>query len=368
MKKIFLILFLFIFFLTPFYSEEASTLKKVTNLETQVNIMEKTLGIENNTSNNLTISEKIVDLNNRINVLNDLLSTNSSFKIALKYKFTLIDVIGETGFLKGQFIKPSALTGDTRYLFICDTGNNRIVKYNMNLKTFDLFDNLPEEMFGLSNPMGILLYKGTIIFVSDTYNSRIVCFTYDGVYKMSYGELGINKAEFDNPQGLAIDIQGNLYIADSNNNRIQCFNLDFFNKITNINFRNSYKKSFGEDKLYFPTNLLTLKNNNIIVADTKNNSLKLFDTFGNLQETFFILNNQKSLLNTPLGIRKDTEENLYLADSQNKRVLYFDQNQNILGIISENLEEPADIFINGNTVYVSDRSLNKIFVFRRDLL
>jgi hypothetical protein len=351
-----------------FAENNDENMQKVISLENRVNNIELQLQLPTQSMELTTnLGAKVKELAKRTNNLSALLLNNASFNFKGGYKFTYVGEIGEKGILKGQFVKPTAITGDTQNLFIADTGNNRIVKYNIALKTFDLFEDLPENFFSLDSPTGILLYKGNVVLVSDSFNNRIVAYNYDGQYKVQYGELGISKAQFDNPQGIAVDVQGNLFIADANNNRIQAYNFDFVKKFDQENFKKSYLKSFGEDKLNHPTYLAVLANGDVLVSDTKNNSLKLYDAFANYKKDFFVLNNGSSILGTPLGIKEDSEKNIYLIDNQNKRLIYFNKNQEILGILDAYLEDPIDLFINGNLLYIVDRDLNKILIFRRDV-
>jgi sugar lactone lactonase YvrE len=94
----------------------------------------------------------------------------------------------------------------------------------------------------LQDPEGIAVYQedgDTFVFVADTANNRIVKFEQvsensDGLEYVtevgnSNGSSGTGNREFNRPTGLAVDDCGNLWVADRFNDRIAVFdkNLDF---------------------------------------------------------------------------------------------------------------------------------------------
>ncbi|MBI4332383.1 MAG: SBBP repeat-containing protein, partial [Chloroflexi bacterium] len=68
---------------------------------------------------------------------------------------------------------------------------------------------------------------GGNIWVADTGNNRIVKYNAAGQYLTHFGEYGTDNGKFDQPSGVAVDGSGNIYVSEYNNHRIQKFNSSF---------------------------------------------------------------------------------------------------------------------------------------------
>jgi hypothetical protein len=103
----------------------------------------------------------------------------------------------------------------------------------------------PDGDGNLFVPEGIGVFEDddnrTFVFVADTGNDRIVKFEYidnsaDGLeFLNDAGSTGSGSTQFREPVGIAVDACGNLWVADRNNDRIQQLdkNLNFESRVTN---------------------------------------------------------------------------------------------------------------------------------------
>ena len=84
-------------------------------------------------------------------------------------------------------------------------------------------DDLSREAFNQPNGLGFA--PNGDIFVSDGYvNSRVVQFTADGKFvRIIGGKKGSAPGELQIPHGVAIDPQGRIIVADSDNKRLSIF-------------------------------------------------------------------------------------------------------------------------------------------------
>jgi DNA-binding beta-propeller fold protein YncE len=91
-------------------------------------------------------------------------------------------------------------------------------------------NGMPVAVFGRSgggdgefhSPAGVAV-DDKFIYVSDSGNNRIQIFNRDGVFLAKFGKTGIGQGEFNNPTGISAGQQGRLLVADTNNHRVQEF-------------------------------------------------------------------------------------------------------------------------------------------------
>ena len=110
------------------------------------------------------------------------------------------------------------------------------------------------------------------IYVVDTGNNRIIKYTLNGIFSDMWGKIGDCHNEYNYPIGIAVD-NDYVYIADNKNNRIQI--IDKMNK--------EYIFSFN---VYSPIDIEVDKNGLIYVLGY--NGLQLFNVNGELIKSFSI--------------------------------------------------------------------------------
>ena len=76
---------------------------------------------------------------------------------------------------------------------------------------------------GMTFPNSVAVDASGNLYVADTGNNRIQKFDASGNSLAIWGSLGSANGQFNNPSGISIDASGNknLYVADTGNNRIQ---------------------------------------------------------------------------------------------------------------------------------------------------
>lgn len=129
----------------------------------------------------------------------------------------------------------------------------------------------------LANPVGIGVFDDdngngdTFVFVADTGNNRVVKFRYDNnntdglTFITAAGSTGSGSERFNEPSGVAVDKCGNVWVADRVNNRVQLLDKD-------LNFKNSLTSGFNR-----PTDVaLTSNGGGLYVVDSGNNQVQKF--------------------------------------------------------------------------------------------
>jgi DNA-binding beta-propeller fold protein YncE len=78
----------------------------------------------------------------------------------------------------------------------------------------------PNDFFG---PRAIALDSKGFVYLSDTGNNRIVKFDSNGSFMKAWGTAGSGEGQFKEPFGIAFDSKDQLYVVDRLNARVQVF-------------------------------------------------------------------------------------------------------------------------------------------------
>lgn len=160
-------------------------------------------------------------------------------------------VTANSGCGGGSMNAPSGITGNGTSLFVADTGNNRINYYSYS----GGFSGLNPSYFtgqtsgtscsaganntGLTAPMG-LSNDGTMLYVADSGNNRVILFNMSSMESMnglsigyvlgqpgvSSTSTGLSATAMHTPTGVVVGTSGNagwFYVLDSGNNRVLKF-------------------------------------------------------------------------------------------------------------------------------------------------
>ena len=172
-----------------------------------------------------------------------------------------------------NLINPNGIfvDGDDR-IWVVDADDGQIFRFNTfgeNPITFT-----PAGAGDLDGPLGIAVFKddndnATYVYVADTDNDRIVKFEFVNNNTLAFrfdSEDADKPADFNDPTGIAVDECGNVWVADRLNNRIQILDKD-------LNFIDRFS-----DGLERPTGLAFSPNGGALyVADSENDRVVKFD-------------------------------------------------------------------------------------------
>ncbi|RLB86880.1 MAG: hypothetical protein DRH10_09945 [Deltaproteobacteria bacterium] len=104
---------------------------------------------------------------------------------------------GETGSGKNQFSRPRGIAADPKGdVFVCDTGNRRVVHLYNGGKELEWVGSFGEDLF--KEPHGVSITEAGTLFVTDRARGTIELFTYDGEHIRTLGG-------FVYPTGIAVD-------------------------------------------------------------------------------------------------------------------------------------------------------------------
>jgi sugar lactone lactonase YvrE len=216
------------------------------------------------------------------------------------------------------------------------------------------------SQFQITGPFGLAISSSGTLFVVDQNNNRVLRF--DGsltkvnganadsltgqpdyttaIWNYGFGGSTPSAQGFETPWGAAIDSSGNIYVADRGNNRVLRFSSTTIgSSAVNVLGQLSFTaKAPGTtiSTMQSPTGVAVDSFGNLYVADTENNRVLRFNlaasksngadadaVFGQPDFTTFTFGTSSLKMFTPSGLVIDNAGNLYVADRNNSRVLIF---------------------------------------------
>jgi len=213
--------------------------------------------------------------------------------------------IGSRGHSGGQFNFPTGVAFDDEdHLYVTD-GYHRIQKFTIDGEYLLQFGrceaDISEEVF----PDCLIVHNGKV-YVADCKNSCISVFLTDGTFHQTIG-----KGQLVDPYDIAVTSNEELLVVD---HFIYRFTLDgnYIDKFINY-----------DDGWYDPDSIAIDSNNFILVTDSGNNQVVIFDSFGNLVHKFGSEGSGDGEFLYPSGIAVNKNGDIYVTDFENKRIQIF---------------------------------------------
>jgi streptogramin lyase/uncharacterized membrane protein len=234
--------------------------------------------------------------------------------------------------------RPSAIAVDRDgYVYIADTDNHRIVKYDSQGTFILAWGNKGNSPGQFICPQGIAADENGNIYVTDTedpgYPSsgshRVQKFDTSGRFIRQWGGYGAGNGLFIAPSGIAVGRDGYVYVGDTyshtdNGHRIQKFDSS-----------GVFIKAWGgqgrvEGTFESPTGLLTDADGMVYVADRGNSRIQKFNAEGDFVALWGGGGSTNGFFKGLRGLGVDVQGNIYVADYYNERIQKFDRNGNYL--------------------------------------
>ena len=317
-------------------------------------------------------------------------------------------------------------------VFVCDTWNNRILRF-ASLAAFKA-GTAPESVLGqpnftltdsgttrsrMSKPEGITVDSTGTLWVADYTNHRVLRFdnassksigaNADGVLGPSdYTTVNpaLSQSDMKFPFDVAVDSNGTLWVSDRGNNRV----LRYDNAAGKANGANADgvlgQVDFDSDGtilsaagLNDPEGMWMANDGDLWVSDAGNHRILRYanaagkgdgaNADGVLGQAGFITNSSATTsfqLKSPSGLMIDSIGDLWVADTDNYRVLRFDNvsgkgdgapadtvfgqpdfetNNFVNPPTATSLYAPKDLFSDGSDVFISDSNNSRFLVFTK---
>ena len=211
------------------------------------------------------------------------------------------------------------------------------------------------------------------IYVADTANHRIQVFNPDGGYVSTWGSFGEAQGQFNEPWGVAVGTDGRIYVLDTWNHRVQVFSPEGqFQKSWGAFV--STDGQLGEPGVFWgPRGIAVDGEGNLVVTDTGNKRVQVFDPEGNFVTQFGGAGLEPGQFDEPVGVAVGPDGSVFVADTWNQRIQKFDASYTFVkewpvpGWADQNITTKPYIAVDsGGRVYASDPTGWRILVWDGD--
>lgn len=177
------------------------------------------------------------------------------------------------------------------------------------------------------------------------------------IYHCKFGEFGVMEGQFTEPSGVAVNAQNDIIVADTNNHRIQIFDKE-----------GRFKFQFGEcgkrdGQLLYPNRVAVVKTSGDIIVTERSptHQIQIYNQYGQFVRKF-----GANILQHPRGVTVDSKGRIIVAECKVMRVIIFDQLGNVLQKFgcSKHLEFPNGVVVNDKQeIFISDNRAHCVKVF-----
>lgn len=263
------------------------------------------------------------------------------------------------GFFYGAdngFINPIGIAVSKQGLiYVADSGRNQIAVMDQKGREIKRIGSSGEALGKMSYPVSILITPGSKqrLIVSELGNNRIQMFDLQG---KPLGLFPFKDGQPIAPTAMAMDAEGRLYVVDKAKQEILVYSP-----------QGKLLKAIGknlEEGFRFPMGLAVTNGRQIIVSDSGNGAVRIFDAQGQ-QVRRIPANEASGLFNNPRGIALDQYGNFYVTDALRGIILVINQKGEFKGILDipqshTPLRMPDGIAWGGDGLYVVDKGNGRV--------
>jgi DNA-binding beta-propeller fold protein YncE len=237
--------------------------------------------------------------------------------VVFDYDGNPLYTFGKAGIGKGEFQFPYGITVDNSgQLYVADLANGKISIFDQTGKFIKYFAQDQKNVIG--KPAGLFFFNNQI-FTTDVQQCKVMAFTLDGKKVLEFGKNGEGDGDLNSPNAVTVTNQF-IYVSDSGNNRIEKFDR------TGKFLQSNYGGGTGQaNSGFINTRGIAVDSRGIMYAVSNltnkiwgfdNNDKKVFEPVGDF-------GNENNQFNLPNGMFIDAQGRIYITDTQNQRVMVY---------------------------------------------
>ena len=233
---------------------------------------------------------------------------------------SLLHVFGSYGTGPGQFKRPKGVAYDENgNLWVTDYGNHRIQVFDGNGTYLREFGGWAENPY--MRDIQAAAYDDDFFYFTDNLNQRVVKLEANlGTYDRTIAEKGTGEGQVIDPKGINLDRQGRIYVVDSGNDRVQVFENN-----------GTFIRSFGSSDIFVrPWGVAVADDGTVFVSDADLDKIFVFDGVGNLTGSWGESGSLGHELDNPCSLQIGPEGDLYVADYDNFAIKRFSPTGDLL--------------------------------------
>jgi sugar lactone lactonase YvrE len=225
-------------------------------------------------------------------------------------------------------------------IIISDNSNN-CIRISKDLKIIREFDGIENTGIQFNYPSGIAINANNDIIVADTNNKRICLIKNEVVTIIAENDTKGSDARFYKPRGIAINSDGTIFFTVTDKHCICAISKEgnFTTIAGSIVGQSGNADGKGsEARFNLPYGIAIMKDQTIIVTDTKNNCIRSIDkdyvvrTIAGSTQGYADGNITNAQFNFPYGVAIMEDQNIIITDLRNHRIRSIDKDYNVITI------------------------------------
>lgn len=264
-----------------------------------------------------------------------------------------------------EMVRPYGIAVDSHgRIIVTDPAISAVHIFDPAGRKYKLIDRWDKSRVPMITPQGVAVDKKDNIYITDSKTGKVFVFDPKGKTRKVFGSLRGGEGFFRRPTGIAIDRETDrVYVTDTLADRV--YILDTDGRV----LRSFGRRGMERGEFNSPIEVL-VKDGVVVVVDALNFRVQLFDRDGNFQGQIGTSGDPAGGIYRPKGVGIDSEDHIYVVDSELGIVQVFDRRGRLLYRFGNgtNFGEfllPAGLFIDRNDrVYLVDSYNRRVQVFQ----
>jgi sugar lactone lactonase YvrE len=258
-----------------------------------------------------------------------------------------------------QFWNPKRVWVDNPgNVYVCDTGNNRIQKFDRKWNLDMVFGSEGTGAGQFKNPSGVYVDDEGSIYVADKDNYRVQKFDKKGQFLFQWGTQGTGNGQFQSLMDIDGDRDGYIYVLDGGGTK------GYVQKFSRTGqFAAKFSVSPSPD--LWDVRGIGVNNNGLIYVAESSANLYIYDTQGNF--VGYIPDELK--LDSPLDAAVSPTGDIFVADSK-KGVAQFNPDGTFVAYLAAGTDVLKDVYIptgvavhNTGRLYICEEANGRVLVY-----